>query len=163
MGVSIGVCYNQLMRRSCRIYLEVSPDVRREAEHDGMMHADRNFQELVVSLPRQSSKRKIQLRETPEVGLSLEDEDGPRSVWALRLWLRVTEFHTLLYLQNPDHNPGQNHLSFSSTIVSMDSVSGELRGTIQDWDESDVQAWLTSLGYSQYEHQIRGMLSFSLL
>ena len=103
------------------------------------------------------------MRETPEVGLSLEDEDGPRSVWALRLWLRVTEFHTLLYLQNPDHNPGQNHLSSSSNVVSMDSVSGELRGTIQDWDESDVQAWLTSLGYSQYEHQIRGMLSFSLL
>ena len=43
MRVSIGVCHNQLMRRSCRIYLEVSPDVRREAEHDEMMHADRNL------------------------------------------------------------------------------------------------------------------------
>jgi len=26
-----------------------------------------------------------------------------------------------------------------------------------DWDESDVHAWLASLGHAQYERQIRGM------
>lgn len=27
---------------------------------------------------------------------------------------------------------------------------------ILDWDEGDVQNWLASLGYPQYESQIRG-------
>ena len=27
---------------------------------------------------------------------------------------------------------------------------------IIEWDEDDVQAWFSSLGYSQYESQIRG-------
>ena len=28
---------------------------------------------------------------------------------------------------------------------------------ILDWDETDVHSWLSSLGYPQYESQIRGM------
>jgi hypothetical protein len=31
-----------------------------------------------------------------------------------------------------------------------------------DWDESDVHQWLSSLGFPQYESQVRGMnLTFS--
>jgi hypothetical protein len=30
---------------------------------------------------------------------------------------------------------------------------------ILDWDETDVHNWLSSLGYSQYETQIRGIVS----
>jgi hypothetical protein len=30
---------------------------------------------------------------------------------------------------------------------------------ILDWDETDVHTWLSSLGYPQYESQIRGMIS----
>jgi len=30
---------------------------------------------------------------------------------------------------------------------------------ILDWDESDVHNWLSSLGYPQYESQIRGIVS----
>jgi len=26
-----------------------------------------------------------------------------------------------------------------------------------DWDESDVHQWLSGLGFSQYESQVRGM------
>ncbi|KAI0091726.1 hypothetical protein BDY19DRAFT_983959 [Irpex rosettiformis] len=37
----------------------------------------------------------------------------------------------------------------------MDNASVELRGSIQDWDEGDIQAWLTTLGLPQYENQIR--------
>lgn len=39
----------------------------------------------------------------------------------------------------------------------MDVASVELRASIQDWDEGDVHAWLTTLGLPQYENQIRGM------
>lgn len=33
---------------------------------------------------------------------------------------------------------------------------------ILDWDETDVHKWLSSLGYPQYESQIRGMNAFSI-
>ncbi|PSR76158.1 hypothetical protein PHLCEN_2v8656 [Hermanssonia centrifuga] len=37
----------------------------------------------------------------------------------------------------------------------MDGSSVELRSSIQNWDENDVHTWLASLGYSQYENQLR--------
>lgn len=38
----------------------------------------------------------------------------------------------------------------------MDSSSNDRH--ILDWDESDVQSWFSSLGYPQYERQIRGFV-----
>ena len=32
-----------------------------------------------------------------------------------------------------------------------------------EWDENDVQAWLTSLGFPQYESRIKGPLSSSVM
>jgi hypothetical protein len=42
-------------------------------------------------------------------------------------------------------------------IATMDG-SGLGERHIIEWDESDVHAWLSSLGYPQYESQIRGPL-----
>jgi hypothetical protein len=48
--------------------------------------------------------------------------------------------------------------TFHTCIVSdMDVSPGEK--LIVEWDEDDVQAWLASLGYSQYESQIKGDLN----
>ncbi|GJE91066.1 hypothetical protein PsYK624_072140 [Phanerochaete sordida] len=37
----------------------------------------------------------------------------------------------------------------------MDISSVELRSNIMEWDEGDVHAWLSTLGFPQYENQIR--------
>ncbi|OBZ74106.1 hypothetical protein A0H81_06013 [Grifola frondosa] len=37
----------------------------------------------------------------------------------------------------------------------MDALSTELRTSILDWDENDVHAWFTKLGFPQYEHQVK--------
>lgn len=39
------------------------------------------------------------------------------------------------------------------SLATMDDLN------IMEWDENDVQAWLTSLGFPQYESRIKGPLS----
>lgn len=56
----------------------------------------------------------------------------------------------------PDTNQGSDSLPQSYFILSMDSSSNDRH--ILDWDESDVQSWFSSLGYPQYERQIRGFV-----
>lgn len=34
------------------------------------------------------------------------------------------------------------------------------RTSVLEWDENDVHAWFSKLGYPQYEHQIKGMFPF---
>lgn len=34
------------------------------------------------------------------------------------------------------------------------------RSSILEWDENDVHAWFSKLGYPQYEYQIKGMFLF---
>jgi hypothetical protein len=59
-----------------------------------------------------------------------------------RLW-------TVLYLSLHFH-PSEPVASLSNMVPTDKSIL--------EWDEGDVQAWLTTLGYSQYESQIRGRL-----
>ena len=33
----------------------------------------------------------------------------------------------------------------------------DLPGSVMDWDEGAVAAWLSRLGFSQYDQQIRGL------
>jgi bZIP factor len=42
--------------------------------------------------------------------------------------------------------------------MAMDIANGE--HNILDWDEDQVHRWLSSLGFSQYEAQIKGAVRF---
>lgn len=43
-----------------------------------------------------------------------------------------------------------------STSAFMDVASLELKGDVTQWDENEVHAWFTTLGYPQYGNQIKG-------
>ena len=61
-----------------------------------------------------------------------------------------TDGHTLVTLLTP------SALVALSSPATMEVSSFELKADIKQWDENDVHAWLTSLGYPQYGSQIRG-------
>lgn len=56
-------------------------------------------------------------------------------------------------IQTPSWLPSRLSLS---APPAMDASSPELRTSILDWDENDVHAWLTKLGFPQYEQQVKG-------
>jgi hypothetical protein len=47
---------------------------------------------------------------------------------------------------------------FRRPLLAMDNTPPETH--IHEWDESDVHSWLASIGYPQYEAQIRGLVLY---
>ena len=66
-----------------------------------------------------------------------------------RTWLLLTTF-----ISNSSTSSTTTPTTPTTTRRTMDGVEHDKE--ILQWDENDVQAWLKSIGFPQYEQQIRG-------
>jgi len=57
----------------------------------------------------------------------------------------------------PRNNKGDKYVRLRiHTSYSSSMASAELRPNLLEWTESEVHSWLSSIGFPQYETQIRG-------